>query len=247
VVKLKDDCGMWITHQINIANKFISNYSDRFSSMHRGARHFTDVSLRHAVSDSNNMELVTLPDKEEVRQALFAIDSNKTPGPDGFGAGFFKHYWYLIHEDLYQCIFEFFRNGRLLKQINHTFIALIPKIENPSQTHHFQPISLCSTVYKIIAKILVNRLRPLLSKIISPVQSTFVPGRSIHDNILITHEIMHKFKVLKGKTEWVALKLDMEKAYDRLECDFIEECLKRLGFHGKWIHWVMECIATVSY
>ena len=208
---------MWIVHPADIANKFITDYSERFTSTHRGARNFTGVPLRQVVSDTDNVDLVKLPGGEEVRQALFAIESNKTPGPDGFGAGFFKHYWDLINEDLYQCILEFFRNGRMLRQINHTFIALIPKIENPSQTHHFWPISLCSTMHKTIAKILVNRLRPLLSKIISPVQSAFVPGRSIHYNILMTHEIMHKFKILKGNTAWVGLKLDMEKAYDRLE------------------------------
>jgi len=87
----------------------------------------------------------------------------------------------------------------MLRQINHTFIALIPKRDNPAETQHFRPISLCNTVYKTISKILVNRMRPLLDKPVSPVQSAFVPGRSIHENILLTHEIMHKFRKIKGK------------------------------------------------
>ena len=78
-------------------------------------------------------------------------------------------------------------------------IALIPKVDNPSSTAQFRPISLCNSFYKIISKILVNRMRPLLDKIIDPVQSAFVPKRSIHDNILLTHEIMNKFKHMKGK------------------------------------------------
>jgi len=81
----------------------------------------------------------------------------------------------------------------MLKQINHTFIALIPKVENPSSTAQFRPIRLCNNFYKIIAKILVNRMQPFLDKIINPVQSAFVPKRSIHDNILLSHEIMNKF------------------------------------------------------
>jgi len=153
----------------------------------------------------------------------------------------------MIKEEFYQCIGEFFTHGRLLKQINHTFIALIPKVENPSQTQQFRPISLCSTVYKTISKILVNRIRPLLNKIVSLVQSAFVPDWSIHDNILVTHEIVHKFKVLKGKAAWVVLKLDMEKAYDRLEWDFIQACLQQFRFHETRIKWIMECITTVSY
>ena len=141
----------------------------------------------------------------------------------------------MVKDDYYQCILEFFRHGKLLKQINHTFIELIPKVENPTRTQQFQPISLCSTVYKTISKILVNSIRPLLNKIVSPTQSAFVPDRASHDNILITHEIMHKFKQAKGKIGWVALKVDMEKAYDRLEWDFIEFYLQRFGFHTKWI------------
>jgi len=148
---------------------------------------------------------------EEVKQALFSIDSTKTPGPDGFSAGFFKHYWPLTKHDFYRCILEFFIQEKMLKQINQMFIALIPKIDNPSQTHHFRPISLCSTVYKTISKILVNRLCPLLDQLKSPVQSAFILGISIHDNILLMHEIMHKFKKIKGNAAWVALKLYMEK------------------------------------
>ena len=94
----------------------------------------------------------------EVKDALFSIDSSKTPGPDGFGAGFFKHYWDVIKTDFYHCITEFFVNGKLLKQINHTFITLIPKRDNPFETSHYRPISLCNTVYKTISKIIVNRL-----------------------------------------------------------------------------------------
>ena len=87
----------------------------------------------------------------------------------------------------------------MLQQIKHTFIALVPKTENPSETQHFRPIILCSTVYKTISKIIVNRLRPLLDKLVSPVHSAFILGRSIHDNILLMHEIMHKFKNSKEK------------------------------------------------
>ena len=135
----------------DIATQFITNYTEQFKSIHIIATwNITDIQIRQVVTNSDNAELIKLTDKEEVKQALFAIDSNKTPGPDGFGAGFNKHYWELIKEDFYQCIVEFFMHGRLLKQINHTLIALISKIENPSQTHHFRPISLCSTVYKTI-------------------------------------------------------------------------------------------------
>jgi len=97
------------------------------------------------------------------------------------------------------------------------FIGLISKIHDPQLTSHFRPISLCNTIYKIIAKCLANRSRPCVQDIINPFQSAFITNTQIHNNILIAREIMNKFKNTKGKKARVALKLDIEKAYDRVE------------------------------
>ncbi|XP_074313520.1 uncharacterized protein LOC141648697 [Silene latifolia] len=140
-----------------------------------------------------------------------------------------------------------FLTSKLLKEVNHTFIALIPKIDNPQTANHFRPISLCSTVYKIISKIIATRLRSVLHKIIHPFQGAFTPNHFIQDNILLAHEIFNSFKRKKGKAGWIAIKLDMEKAYDRLEWNFIEETFKQMGFNHKWISWIMECIKTTSF
>ena len=233
---------MWLDNQQDIADKFIFDYTSRFNASRIINRDLSGVKVASTVSYSNNMMLTKIPDINEVKDALFSIDGSKTPGPDGFGAGFFKHYWNLIKSDFYQCITEFFINGKLIRQISHTFLTLIPKRDNPSETQHYRPISLCNTVYKTISKILANRLRSLLDKLISPLQSAFIRGLSIHDNIPLTHEIMHKFKKVKGKTAWVALKLDMEKTNYRLEWDYIKKCLHLCGFHSTWIKWVTECI-----
>jgi len=80
-------------------------------------------------------------------------------------------------------------------------------------------------------------MRPVLDKLIDPVQSAFVAHRSIHDNIQLTHEINNKFNSMKGKKSWVVLKLDMEKVYDRVEWSFLLE-VKQLGFHKTWISWI---------
>ncbi len=106
----------------------------------------------------------------------------------------------------------------MLKNINQTFISLIPKVDNPISIDHFRPISLCNTTLKVITKILANRIKPLFGKIIHPLQGAFVEGRVIQDNILIAHEMFHSFhKKKKGKTGWMAIKIDLEKAYDMLE------------------------------
>ena len=90
-------------------------------------------------------------------------------------------------------------------------------------------------------------MQPLLGKIINPVQSAFVPQRSILDNILLAHEVINKFNSMKRKKAWVALKLDMEKAYDRVEWDFLFNMLHNLGFHSKWVDLIKACMSTVSY
>ena len=112
---------------------------------------------------------------------------------------------------------SFFRGGFLLKEFNHTKITLIPKINNPYLVHHFRPISLTNFSYKIISKILSNRFKPILNKIIYPTQSAFLKGKSIHDNTILTHEVFHSMKQKKGNGGLMALKLDMEKAFDSMK------------------------------
>jgi len=169
------------------------------------------------VNAEENVDLIKPVTDEEIYDAVFQMDPYKAPGSDGFGASFYQDHWVVIKDLLCVAIKDFFRYGKLLKEVNHTLITLIPKVANPETTAHFRPISLCNTLYKILAKILVNRMRPILQHIIHPTQSAFVPHRTIHDNILIAHEIVNKFKHLKGKKGYVALKLDMKKAYDRIE------------------------------
>ena len=135
-----------------------------------------------------------------------------------------------------------------MADLNKTNIALIPKIKDPTKMSDFQPISLCNVSYKIISKMLANRLKPILSTIISENQSAFVPGRLITDNVLIAFEIMHYLKKRKGgKDSYMVVKLDMSKAYDRVEWGFLEKIMKKMGFDDKWISLIMKCISTISY
>jgi hypothetical protein len=135
----------------------------------------------------------------------------------------------------------------MLKEFNHTNIALIPKIDNPHLVHHFRPISLTNFNYKIISKILSNRLKPILNKIISPTHSAFLKGRSIHDNTILAHEVFHSMKQKKGNGGLMALKLDMEKAFDSMEWGFLLKILELLGFNSTWIQWISQCITTSSF
>jgi len=247
LIRIRDDTGVWLEHAPIIQQKFIADFTARFTS----SRHSPSMNLRNlalpSISAEENLELTKAVTVNEIYSALFDMDPHKAPGPDGFSASFFQDHWPIIKDQLCFAIKDFFQSGKMLKEVNHTFIALIPKVENPETTTQFRPISLCNTTYKIIARILVNRMRPILQRLIHPCQSAFVPNRAIHDNILVAHEIMNKFRHSKGKRGYVALKLDMEKAYDRIEWDFLFNCLQQLGFDDKWITWIRECVSTVTY
>jgi hypothetical protein len=127
----------------------------------------------------------------------------------------------LVKKDVLVCIGNFFNNNNLLKGQNHSFIALVPKFNGSHTAHQFRPISLCKIFYKIISNILANILKFLLAKIISPLQSAFVPKRNIQDNTILANELLHTFKSKKGKGGYMFLKMDMEKAFDKMGRSFL--------------------------
>ena len=137
--------------------------------------------------------------------------------------------------------------GQLLEGVNQTTIVLIPKIKHPQDLKNFRPISLCNVIYKICSKVLANRLRVFLDEIISAEQSAFVPGRLITDNVLVAYECTHYLKRKKGKTVACAIKLDMAKALDRVEWNYLRGIMLRLGFAESFVNTVMRCVTSVAF
>ena len=128
---------------------------------------------------------------EEVKVALFQMGPTKAPGPDGMNALFYKKFWHVVGDTVVLVVLDFLNNGNMLPKINHTNIVLIPKNRNPVKISDFRPISLCNVIYKIISKVLANRLKQVLPQIISPTQNAFVLGRLIIDNVLVAFETLH--------------------------------------------------------
>ena len=168
--------------------------------------------------------------EQEILDAVNKIGGLKSLGPDGLHAVFFHKCWSMVKDSVISLVQDFFANGTSLRLINHTNIALIPKIDHLEYVDNFRPIRLCNVIYKIVTKILVNRLKPILNQIISQNQGAFAPNRSIHDNILIAHELFSSFKNKKGKTGQMAVKLDLGKAYDLLDGNYIQKTLTKFGF-----------------
>lgn len=204
--------------------------------------------LQGRVSQAMNFALTQPFTKEEIKKSLFDMHPAKAPGVDGMPAGFFQNFWSIIGESVTKACLKFLNEGCELGSLNHTLIALIPKVKDPKLVTEFRPISLCTVVYKILSKTIANRLKPHLPAIILPEQSAFVPGRQILDNVLVAFETMHKLKAhRKGKVSLMAIKLDMSKAYDRVEWPFLRAMMEKLGFCSKWIDLVMKCVSAVSY
>ena len=123
----------------------------------------------------------------------------------------------------------------------------LPKVLNPSNINHYRPISLCNTIYKVISKLLVDRLRTVIWNLVSPAQSAFISGRWIAENQLIVQEILHSFKKRKVKGGFIAMKLVLQKAYDRGNWGFLKLVMIQFGFCPKFVDWIMECVSSISF
>ncbi|GAU36842.1 hypothetical protein TSUD_213660 [Trifolium subterraneum] len=152
---------------------------------------------------------------KEVKATVWDCDSYKSPGPDGVNFGFIKDFWTEMHSDVMRFIAKFHRNSRLTKGINAAFIALIPKVESPQRLNDFRPISLVGSLYKILAKVLANRLRLVMGSVILESQTAFVRDRQILDGILIANEVVDEAR--RAKKELILFKVDFDKAYDSVD------------------------------
>lgn len=125
---------------------------------------------------------------------------------------------------------QIFTFGRMLEYLNRTGVTLISKCGNPDSFSHYRPVSLCNIVYKIVSKTIVARIRPFLPNLVSPLQTAFVPGRKGVDNAIIVQEIIHSMSKARGRCGYMAIKIDLEKAYDQMEWSFIRDTLNLFRF-----------------
>jgi hypothetical protein len=240
--------GVWVTNKYDIQHTVVEYFEQMFttsmpSHVQEGVR-----AIQLKVTRAMNDQLCRNFTAEEVHQALQQMHPTKAPGPDGMSAVFFQKYWAIVGKEVTEEVLQVLNTNASAAAYNKTNIALIPKTKTPQRMTEFRPISLCNVTYKLISKVIANRLKSVLSDLISETQSAFVPGRNITDNALVAFEIMHYFQQKRsGKDTYMALKLDMSKAYDRVEWVFIEQVMKKLGFCEKWISLIMNCITTVQY
>jgi hypothetical protein len=154
--------------------------------------------------------------------------------------------WEVIGPSVTWVVLDFLNGGEVPDGFNHTTIVLIPKAKHPQDIKQFRPISLCNVIYKLCSKVLANMMKGFLDEIISEEQSVFVPGRLITDNVLVAYECTHYLKRKKGKNGACAIKLDMAKAYNRVEWEYLICILLKLGFAETFVDTILRCVSSVS-
>lgn len=154
----------------------------------------------------------------------------------------------MVGEDVSIAVLKILNGDSMIYSLNSTYIALISKKNNPTVVSEFQPICLYNVVYKLVSKVLTNWLKPHIHTLILPNQSAFILRRLMTDNIMIAHELLHSMKrKSKGRKETMAIKLDMAKAYDRVEWGYLDATLNTLGFSNHWRKLIMSCVSIISY
>ena len=248
ISRIMDENGIWHETKEGIANVVVYYFEKLYTTSYPS--HILEITdtIPTKVSSEMNQSLIKDFTKEEVLAALKQMHPTKAPSPDDMSAIFFQKYWDVVGNDVTSMVLNVLNCNKSIVEINKTYITLVPKTKSPTKITEYRPISLCNVVYKLISKVLANRLKVTLPHLITENQSVFLSERLITDNVLVAFEVMHYLEHKRdGKDCYMAVKLDMSKAYNRVKWGFIEKVMERMGFHERWIALVMHCISTISY
>ena len=249
MISLKGGNGQWCED----VSKLKQMAREFFQNLYQDVGEVTDPALSlnfprgSLLSETQLLTILRPVSEEEIRKVIFAMSLYKAPGGDGLQAKFFQADWSIVGKSVCDFILAAFRDGKFDRRINETLLCIIPKVDHPEVINQFRPISLCNVVVKTISKIMVSRLRPHLTDLVSPTQSSFIPGRGCHDNIIVVQEAIHSFKKIKSKSGFFMMKVDLEKAYDRLNWDFLRWVLMDIGLPTNWISLIMFSVTNSDF
>lgn len=197
-------------------------------------------------SDDLAAQMSAIPTDEEIRKTIFSLPKSKSPGPDGFSVEFFLSSWDLVGGDLIKAVKDFFLNPDLSHQVNSTVLALLPKVPGASRLSEYRPISLCNTVYKVISKIIGSRLKLITPLAVQRNQVGFITGRLLCENVLLASELVSDFNK-PGDVTRGCLQIDITKAYDNVDWQFVLNILDAFELPELLIQWIRSCVTSPHY
>ncbi|GJZ90239.1 putative RNA-directed DNA polymerase, eukaryota, reverse transcriptase zinc-binding domain protein [Tanacetum coccineum] len=236
---LKD--GDWINQPSLVKSEFFSHFCKRFQQPLNTLTSF-DINFANSLSAIQSAHLERNCTRDEIKRAVWDCGGDRAPGPDGFCIKIFTTFWDFIEEGVVCFVNEFFLSGYFPKGCNSSFITLIPKVSNAKFVSDFRSISLIGCQYKIIGKILANRLSTVIGSCISAEQSAFIKGRNILDGPFILNEVLAWYR--NRKRGLMIFKVDFEKAFDSVRWDYLDSVMEKLGFGNKWRSWIHGCFSN---
>ena len=235
-----------IEGQTNLKNYITRFYKDLFGPSQDNTMTLDEAQTFDIpqVTQAENEFLTASFTEKEIRDAVFAMEHNKAPGPDGFPAEFYKKFWDVIKVDLMQMFHDLHSGTLPLFSLNFGVITLIPKVQEANRIQQYRPICLLNVSFKIFTKAATIRINSIADHIVGPTQTAFIQGRNILEGVVILHETIHELHC--KKQSGIIFKIDFEKAYDKVRWPFLLQTMRMKGFSPKWISWVQAFISGGS-
>ncbi|KAG7577371.1 Endonuclease/exonuclease/phosphatase superfamily [Arabidopsis thaliana x Arabidopsis arenosa] len=250
ITYLKNDADMRITDKILLKQLVVDYYQNLLGTRNTSVLPLPVERIRELNSFRCTATLATqltsIPTPEEVTSTVFSLPRNKAPGPDGFTVDFFINSWSVVGPSLIAAVVDFFKTGKLLKQVNATILALIPKTDSADRLGEFRPISCCNTIYKVISRLLAKRLKLFMDLAVQRNQVAFIKGRLLCENVLLASELVADFNT-PGPVSRGCLQIDISKAFDNIDWGFLTNILVALDLPTMFINWLTECFTTPSF
>lgn len=244
--------GDWIYDPIQMSIHAVAHFQSVLapivlirSPISTDARWFDELQ-NFRISTEQALLMETIPSPEEIQSLMFKLNPNKSPGPDGLTSGFFKASWDVLGSEVISAVQQFFVSGFLPATANATILTLVPKFTGATKIKEFRPIACLNTIYKLISRLLVRRIKPILQQLILPSHTAFIKGRLIVENSVLASELVNGYHKNKGSKR-ITIKVDIAKAFDTLSWDFLLACLEGMNMPAQFLKRLKARICTPSF